>query len=213
VLVLNRRLLGSRCRTGGAANGKRSPFPRDAQMKLNSSAVHSLLPLLPLSSGRARKSNGDTCESVARTRNPSGPTAGPINCLNGDFVFDESRGLALMRRAARVLTVHGEETKLEGVYLGGLDTRLKTSLRTILEGAGYVAREHWNRKRPTSRPLSSTRSSAKRLTRMRNDAPVCHSSALPQPNASQHGLLCINNSSAAFGKAENARHHALVKRG
>jgi phage replication-related protein YjqB (UPF0714/DUF867 family) len=58
--------------------------------------------------------------------------------------FDEPRGLVLMRSAAGVLTVHGEVSEPETVFLGGLDAPLKTALRTALEAAGFAAREHPN---------------------------------------------------------------------
>ena len=56
--------------------------------------------------------------------------------------FDEPRGLALMRRAACVVTVHGEASEAETVYLGGLNTSLKSELRATLERAGYGVRQN-----------------------------------------------------------------------
>ena len=55
--------------------------------------------------------------------------------------FDEPRGLALLRRAACVLTVHGERSNTEAAYLGGLNAPLKAALAAELEGRGYVVRE------------------------------------------------------------------------
>lgn len=56
--------------------------------------------------------------------------------------FDEPTGLGLMRRAVCVLTVHGEESDDEIVYLGGLNALLKSELQTALQERGYVAIEH-----------------------------------------------------------------------
>jgi phage replication-related protein YjqB (UPF0714/DUF867 family) len=60
--------------------------------------------------------------------------------------FDEPSGLALMRSAACVLTVHGEVSDAEVVYLGGLNTRVKFALCAALKGGGYIVREHENPK-------------------------------------------------------------------
>jgi len=56
--------------------------------------------------------------------------------------FDEPGGLALLRRAACVLTVHGEASETEAVYVGGLSDSLKNALRAALEGCGYRVREN-----------------------------------------------------------------------
>jgi len=56
--------------------------------------------------------------------------------------FDEPGGLALLRRAACVLTVHGEASEGATVYLGGLNAALKLDLAAALQRAGYAAREH-----------------------------------------------------------------------
>ncbi len=58
--------------------------------------------------------------------------------------FDEPRGVALLRRAACVLTVHGEASESDAVYLGGLNASLKRALRTALEKRGYVVGEKAN---------------------------------------------------------------------
>ncbi len=55
--------------------------------------------------------------------------------------FDEPRALALLHRAACVLTVHGEASETEAVYLGGLDASLKHALSTALANRGYVVGE------------------------------------------------------------------------
>ncbi len=55
--------------------------------------------------------------------------------------FDEPRGLALLHRAACVLTVHGEASESEAVYLGGLNASLKLALRMALQKRGYVVGE------------------------------------------------------------------------
>jgi phage replication-related protein YjqB (UPF0714/DUF867 family) len=56
--------------------------------------------------------------------------------------FDEPGGLALMRRADRVVAVHGERGKAEVAYLGGLDRALRLTLQQALRIGGYDAREH-----------------------------------------------------------------------
>ena len=56
--------------------------------------------------------------------------------------FDEPQGLALLRRAGCVVTVHGEASRTETVYLGGLNTSLTLALRAGLERHGYLLREH-----------------------------------------------------------------------
>ncbi len=56
--------------------------------------------------------------------------------------FDEPRGLAFLRRAACVLTVHGEASETEAVYLGGLNGPVKHAVGAALERAGYTVGEH-----------------------------------------------------------------------
>jgi phage replication-related protein YjqB (UPF0714/DUF867 family) len=56
--------------------------------------------------------------------------------------FDEPEALALLRRAACVLTVHGEASEAETVYLGGLNASLKLALTRGLESRGYAVREN-----------------------------------------------------------------------
>jgi phage replication-related protein YjqB (UPF0714/DUF867 family) len=58
--------------------------------------------------------------------------------------FDEPCGLALMRSAACVLTVHGEASESEAVYLGGRNLALKRALSAALVTHGYVVREDAN---------------------------------------------------------------------
>ena len=55
--------------------------------------------------------------------------------------FDEPHGLAVLRRAARVLTVHGERSDEETVFLGGLDRSLRRGVATALARAGYAVAE------------------------------------------------------------------------
>ena len=55
--------------------------------------------------------------------------------------FDEPQGRALLSRAVCVLTVHGEASENEAVYLGGLNASLKNALSTALERSGYAVRE------------------------------------------------------------------------
>ena len=56
--------------------------------------------------------------------------------------FDEPRGLGLLRSARSVLTVHGEGSKTEIVYLGGLDEAAKARAWQALEGESFVVAEH-----------------------------------------------------------------------
>ena len=58
--------------------------------------------------------------------------------------FDEPNGLALLRRAACVLTVHGEASRTETVYLGGLNVPLKVALKVELQRRGYLVSENAN---------------------------------------------------------------------
>lgn len=56
--------------------------------------------------------------------------------------FDEPKCLALLRTASTVLTVHGEDSETEVVYLGGRHTAALVSIRTVLELYGFTVREH-----------------------------------------------------------------------
>jgi len=56
--------------------------------------------------------------------------------------FDEPQCLALLRAANMVLTVHGEDSKTEVVFLGGLHTEMLNSIRTMLVSHGFIVREH-----------------------------------------------------------------------
>jgi phage replication-related protein YjqB (UPF0714/DUF867 family) len=58
--------------------------------------------------------------------------------------FDEPCGLALLRRAASVMTVHGEASQTETVYIGGLNASLKFALAGALEKRGYAVRGNAN---------------------------------------------------------------------
>ena len=51
--------------------------------------------------------------------------------------FDEPQGLALMQKAQRVLTVHGEGSEAEFVRVGGLDEARVTALRAALRDAEF----------------------------------------------------------------------------
>jgi len=83
---------------------------------------------------------GDLSHYLFEGHKRQGNTSLHITSVN----FDEPRGLALLRRAAYVLTVHGEASETETVYLGGLSGSLKNALRTALEASGYVVRENAN---------------------------------------------------------------------
>jgi phage replication-related protein YjqB (UPF0714/DUF867 family) len=60
--------------------------------------------------------------------------------------FDEPRCLCLLRAAYTVVTVHGEDSEHEVVYLGGRDRTTLASLRRTLPNYGFTAREHSNPK-------------------------------------------------------------------
>jgi phage replication-related protein YjqB (UPF0714/DUF867 family) len=58
--------------------------------------------------------------------------------------FDEPMCLNLLRNTSRVVTIHGEESdgEGEGVFVGGLDAGLGTSIGTQLTAAGFDVRTH-----------------------------------------------------------------------
>jgi phage replication-related protein YjqB (UPF0714/DUF867 family) len=58
--------------------------------------------------------------------------------------FDESMCLTLIGRSQVVITIHGEHTEVdgEGVFVGGLDTRLGARLGTALKARGFSVRRH-----------------------------------------------------------------------
>lgn len=56
--------------------------------------------------------------------------------------FDEPQCLALLKAVPIVLTVHGEESEAEVVYLGGRHTAAMVSIRAVLELYGFTVREH-----------------------------------------------------------------------
>ena len=58
--------------------------------------------------------------------------------------FDEPQCLALLSAACIVLTVHGEDSEAEVVYLGGRHTAAIASVRAALEPHGFAVREHSN---------------------------------------------------------------------
>jgi phage replication-related protein YjqB (UPF0714/DUF867 family) len=60
--------------------------------------------------------------------------------------FDEPQCLCLLRAAYTVLTVHGEDSEHEVVYLGGRDCCALACLRRTLPSYGFTAREHSNPK-------------------------------------------------------------------
>jgi phage replication-related protein YjqB (UPF0714/DUF867 family) len=59
--------------------------------------------------------------------------------------FDEPRGLAFLRAAATAVTIHGEDSPEELVFVGGRHTTLLASVRDALELSGFVVRKHSNR--------------------------------------------------------------------
>lgn len=56
--------------------------------------------------------------------------------------FDEPSCLELLKSAATVLTVHGEDSKHEVVYLGGLDKAAQVRIRQSLEEQSFRACDH-----------------------------------------------------------------------
>jgi phage replication-related protein YjqB (UPF0714/DUF867 family) len=58
--------------------------------------------------------------------------------------FDEPQCLTLLRAARIVVTVHGEESDAEIVYLGGLHAAAMASVRDALELHGFEVCEHEN---------------------------------------------------------------------
>jgi phage replication-related protein YjqB (UPF0714/DUF867 family) len=56
--------------------------------------------------------------------------------------FDEPMCLILAGESDIVLTVHGENSDVDGVFLGGLDEELGGSVRTALETGGFVVLQH-----------------------------------------------------------------------
>ena len=53
--------------------------------------------------------------------------------------FDEPMCLALLAGVDTVLTIHGEHSGAEGVYIGGRDTALGGRIGAALKAAGFVA--------------------------------------------------------------------------
>lgn len=58
--------------------------------------------------------------------------------------FDEPGCLALLTSAHAVLTVHGESSMEDVVFLGGRNGPLRTSVSDALQAAGFRVREHAN---------------------------------------------------------------------
>ena len=58
--------------------------------------------------------------------------------------FDEPQGLALLSAGRMVVTVHGEDSDGECVYLGGRHTAAVASVRAVLEPRGYRVQVHAN---------------------------------------------------------------------
>lgn len=56
--------------------------------------------------------------------------------------FDEPQGIALMQSSDIVLTIHGEESDGEVVYLGGRLVEARDLVRSRLEKFGYSVQEH-----------------------------------------------------------------------
>jgi phage replication-related protein YjqB (UPF0714/DUF867 family) len=54
--------------------------------------------------------------------------------------FDEPRCIDLIKRASRVITIHGEESEEAVVFLSGLDTALRDAIRAALAERGYTTR-------------------------------------------------------------------------
>ena len=56
--------------------------------------------------------------------------------------FDEPRGLSLASAAMRTLAIHGESSRNEVVYLGGLNKELQANLKNYLDAAGFKTDFH-----------------------------------------------------------------------
>ena len=58
--------------------------------------------------------------------------------------FDEPMCVLLLGNTSRVVTIHGEESKDdgEGVFVGGLDVALGTSIGSLLTAQGFDVRKH-----------------------------------------------------------------------
>ena len=58
--------------------------------------------------------------------------------------FDEPMCLTLIGRSDTVVTIHGEESEGdgEGVFIGGLDHILGTSIGNVLSARGFIVRKH-----------------------------------------------------------------------
>lgn len=56
--------------------------------------------------------------------------------------FDEPQCLELLEKAEIVITVHGEDSKDEVVYLGGLDQAIRNYIWHALELRGFLVKEH-----------------------------------------------------------------------
>lgn len=66
--------------------------------------------------------------------------------------FDEPQCLSLLRAASLVLTVHGERSDAEVVYLGGRNATAMAALRSKLEPEGFTVRVHTNSELQGSSP-------------------------------------------------------------
>lgn len=58
--------------------------------------------------------------------------------------FDEPQCLEILRESEMALTVHGESSDTEAVYLGGLNNAATESLRAALELQGFTVLKHPN---------------------------------------------------------------------
>ena len=58
--------------------------------------------------------------------------------------FDEPKCRSLLQSSDTVVTIHGESSDEEAVYLGGLDLIALTSLHAALTKHGFSAKEHEN---------------------------------------------------------------------
>lgn len=58
--------------------------------------------------------------------------------------FDEPQCVALVKASPRILSIHGEDSEEQVVFLGGRDTAMLKRLRDSLVGAGFVVETHEN---------------------------------------------------------------------
>lgn len=56
--------------------------------------------------------------------------------------FDEPKGIALITASPRAITIHGEDSERQVVFLGGTDARILNQLRDSLAVSGFSVERH-----------------------------------------------------------------------